>query len=181
MAIVFLREPLLWLMAGHSGLGPYCALEPKGPKGRGDLFMKTRNWQSALAATLVALTFGSLRAADEINPTPADGPPSAPEKVLPKAPVTETAPAVNNTPDAAPGNTFQLPKPSLPPLLDQVVRLNQSGTDESIVRAYIEKAAPPYQITGNEILQLQERGVPKNVILSLIEHSKTVTSATPVA
>lgn len=130
--------------------------------------MKTRIWQNVLVATLLALTLTASRAAeaDDVKPDK-NAPPPAPNVV---------APPTNAPAPIAPAQVLQLPKPSLPPLLDQVVRLKQSGADENVVRAYVEKAAPPYQVTGNEIIQLQELGVSKGVILALIEHSKSVTS-----
>ena len=114
-----------------------------------------------------------LRAADE-GAKPVDHADDAAATTI----VTSNSPAVlppvaTNAAPAAPLVPQQL---SLPPLLDQVVRLSKSGTDESVVRAYVEKAASPYQITGNDIIQLQDLGVSKNVILALIEHSKTATS-----
>lgn len=66
-----------------------------------------------------------------------------------------------------------MPKFSLPPLLDQVVRLSESGADETVIRAYVEKAAPAYRITGHEIVQLRDLGISQGVIMSLIEHSQS--------
>jgi hypothetical protein len=148
------------------------------PKAKGGCFsMKTRIWQNVLAATLLALTPTASRAAeadDSKSDKNSATAPSAPAVV--GAPTNAPAPGVVAATNAEPVTVLQLPKPGLPPLLDQVVRLNQSGADESVVRAYIEKAAPPYQITGNEIIQLQDLGVSKPVILALIEHSKSATS-----
>lgn len=137
--------------------------------------MKTRSWQSVLVAALIALTPTASRAA-EADDAKSDKNPAPPTPNV-VAPTNAPAPIVQTTTNAAPVHVLQLPKPSLPPLLDQVVRLKESGADENVVRAYIEKAAPPYQVTGNEIIQLQELGVSKGVILALIEHSKSVTSA----
>jgi hypothetical protein len=132
--------------------------------------MKTRSWRKWLAATLVIFASTGLRAAEAEEPKPANTPGSAeklPIVITNAAAQSDRATTVvNNSPIVIP------PKLSLPPLLDQVVRLSQSGSDENVVRAYVEKAAPAYRITGNEIIQLQEMGVPKGVILSLIEHSK---------
>src|SRR5262245_27567464 len=101
--------------------------------------MKTRAWQ-ILSATGIALAF-TINAADEPKPaapTTAVAP-TAPATVAlppatPPAPPTP-APAATNT---ATVKVIQFPKPGLPPLLDQVVKLAQSGADESVIRAYVE-------------------------------------------
>ena len=61
-----------------------------------------------------------------------------------------------------------------------MARLSKSGADESVIKAYIEKSAPAYRVTGNDILDLQDQGVPKNVILALVENSKAATPAPDV-
>lgn len=130
--------------------------------------------------TLLAFTASGSFAADT-NESAAAGTATdaAPVLAAPAPPPSPTnAPAVSIVTNALPAEAFQFPKLSLPPLLDQVVRMNQSGTEEAVLRAYIEKAAPAYQITGNEIIQLQDLGVPRSVILALIEHSR-IAAATP--
>jgi hypothetical protein len=89
---------------------------------------------------------------------------------------TAIAPAVAVT-NSETVRVIQMPKLSLPPTLDQVVKLSQSGADESVIRAYVEKAAPPYRITGNEIVQLRDLGISQGVIMSLIEHSQSAEVA----
>lgn len=138
--------------------------------------MKTRIWQRFTATLLLAVALIG-RAADNEESKPA--PPS--EETKPAVIVTDTPPATVPTVPAVPAVTASAPasiippKLSLPPLLDQVSRLSKSGADESVIKAYIEKSAPAYQVTGNEILELQEQGVSKSVILSLVENSKTST------
>jgi len=131
--------------------------------------MKTRCWRGRFAVMLIVCAF-SLRAAEDADPKPA-----APrEDAVATAPVATNSLSVVAQPATDPVPPPVIPlKLGLPPVLDQVVRLSQSGTDEAVVRAYVEKAASPYQVTGNDILQLQELGVSKGVILALIEHSKT--------
>ncbi|HEY0547952.1 MAG TPA: DUF6600 domain-containing protein [Verrucomicrobiae bacterium] len=85
------------------------------------------------------------------------------------------APAAVTT-DTETVRTIQLPKLTLPATLDQVVKLSQSGADEGVIRAYVEKAAPPYRITGNEIVQLRDLGISQGVIMALIEHSPSAAS-----
>jgi len=143
--------------------------------------MKTQIWQlSGAALVALALTATSANAADEPK-TAAPATNAAPKDVVAppaNAPVVATPTATN----AEPVKVLQLPKLGLPPLLDQVVKLSQSGADEAVIRAYIEKAAPPYRITGNEIVQLRDLGISQGVIMSLIDHSQTadVSSVTEV-
>jgi hypothetical protein len=56
--------------------------------------------------------------------------------------------------------------------LAELVRLAQSGADESVVLAYIEKV-PAYKISGDEIIYLQDLGVSDTVIKALVIHSST--------
>ena len=137
--------------------------------------MKTRIWQTT--AALLALALGAPLANAADDSTPNLGTTNAPRTNL-SAPATNAAPSATPaaTPtEPAPVKVIQFPKPGLPPLLDQVVRLSESGTDEGVIRAYIEKAAPPYRITGNEIVQLHDLGISQSVIMSLIEHSQTAS------
>src|SRR6185369_12351351 len=66
------------------------------------------------------------------------------------------------------------------PALAEVIRLAQSGTDESVVIAYVQKA-PPYQVTGDEIIYLRDLGISDTIVKSLIEHQQPTANppATP--
>ncbi len=131
--------------------------------------MNAQFWQRAAGVTVLAFFAARVSAADDEQPTaPATGAP--PPVVSVPATNTSIAPAVVVTnPETV--RVIQMPKLSLPPTLDQVVKLSQSGADESVIRAYVEKAAPPYRITGNEIVQLRDLGISQGVIMALIEHS----------
>jgi hypothetical protein len=137
--------------------------------------MKAQIWQRITTTMVFAFFATRLVAAEEGQPT---------------APGTNIAPAAVSAPVANPPGTttvaeanpepvrlIQMPKLGLPPTLDQVVKLSQSGADESVIRAYVEKAAPPYRITGNEIVQLRDLGISQGVIMSLIEHSSSAELA----
>jgi hypothetical protein len=96
---------------------------------------------------------------------------------VPEPTVTEPMPAVTN---AAPRTVVRAPAMSLSPLLDQVVRMSERGTDETVLKAYID-SSPAYRITGNEIIQMQDLGVSQSIILALVQRSKetTMDPATP--
>jgi hypothetical protein len=59
----------------------------------------------------------------------------------------------------------------LSPALSEVVRLAQSGAEESVIVAYIQKA-PPYEIGSDEIIYLQDLGISDAVLKALVEHSQ---------
>src|SRR6185369_12398952 len=129
--------------------------------------MKLRFVQGVIATAALGFILMAVptRAQDEPKP---DAPkqdepkPDTATQVVVVAPATDAQTVVVNPPvpatNAAPA-PFQFPKLGLPPLLDQVVKLSQSGTDEKVIRSYIEKAAPAYRITGNEIVQLRDLGI----------------------
>src|ERR1041384_4619178 len=129
--------------------------------------MKTRIWQTLVAMTLLALLPASRGDDAKSSNTPAE--PREKNEAQPDspAPVKTPAPTAQPAPDSAPA-PGQAAKLNLPPVLDQVVRLSKSGTDETVIRAYVAKAASPYLITGNDIIQLQEMGVSKSTIMALI-------------
>ena len=146
--------------------------------------MKTRMAPNFIVALLLLAAWFTnsprARAADDakvIGNTPTVPVVAATNSVAPLNPPAPTAPVVATHPaPAAVVTSFQLP---LPPLLDQVVRLGQSGADEKIISAYVEKAASPYQITGNDIIRLRDLGVSPTVILALIEHSQSAETLAP--
>jgi len=112
--------------------------------------------------------------------TPPAAPPAAdvaaPTPAVPAPDDVAVAPAGTN----APIKVVRQPNFNLPPLLDQVARLTERGTDEAVIKAYVQ-SAPAYRITGNDIIQLQDLGVSKDVILALVDHSKGVVVSTPDA
>ena len=138
--------------------------------------MNAQIWRRVSGATVLAffaIRVGAVDDAPAVVPATNAAPPTTISVSVPDAPV---APAVVTT-NAETVRVIQMPKLSLPPVLDQVVKLSQSGADETVIRAYVEKAAPPYRITGNEIVQLRDLGISQGVIMSLIEHSKSADVA----
>jgi hypothetical protein len=65
----------------------------------------------------------------------------------------------------------QPPQIHLSPQLSEVVRLAQSGAEESVILAYIQKA-PPYEISSDNIIYLQDLGISDAVLKALVEHSQ---------
>lgn len=142
--------------------------------------MRTRVWRSWVWAGASALAIG-LNAADE--PKPPAPPRVGRDSVEPSKEAIPAAvdPAPASQEKAAPETPAVPPeasKPGLPPVLDQVARLSASSTDEAVICSYIEKAATPYRITGNDIARLRELGVSQKVLLALINHSQTAGPST---
>ncbi len=138
--------------------------------------MNARTYRRVIAAAV--LTFFVIRmVAAEDAPAIAPATNIASPAVVVSSTNTPAVSAVGAT-NSETIRVIQMPKLSLPPLLDQVVKLSQSGADDSVIRAYVEKAAPPYRITGNEIVQLRDLGISQGVIMSLIEHSQSAEVAT---
>src|SRR4249920_2660702 len=136
--------------------------------------MNTRVWRNWVWAGVSALAM-SLNAADEPKaPAPPDAPPAKVEAAPPgnESPAVAPAAPVEPATKSAPPEAVKTFQPGLPPMLDQVVKLSDTGADEVVIRAYVQKAASPYRVTGNDIVRLRERGVSQQVILALIEHSQ---------
>lgn len=66
----------------------------------------------------------------------------------------------------------------LAPALAEIVRLAQSGADDSVVIAYIQKA-PAYRLNADEIIYLQDLGISDPVLKALTVHSQTAPATSP--
>jgi len=69
---------------------------------------------------------------------------------------------------------------NLSPGLAEVVRLAESGAEESVILAYISKA-PAYQVSSDEIIYLRDLGISEPVLKALIDHSQPGSVAAPSA
>jgi hypothetical protein len=138
--------------------------------------MKTRVWQWFTAAAVLVFAASQAGAAEADDAKP-EAPPADSKPAIIITNPNPPAPASPAAPDAAPVSVIP-PKLSLPPTLDQVVRLSKSGADQSVIKAYIEKNAPNYRVSGNDIIDLQDQGVSKDIILALVEQSQTATPST---
>lgn len=95
--------------------------------------------------------------------------------------VAQAPPAVTNAPsDFDPNAEPKVVQPAqinLSPALDEVVRLAQSGAEESVIVAYVQKA-PAYSVSADEIIYLQDLGISDAVIKVLVEHGQAGVAAT---
>jgi hypothetical protein len=143
--------------------------------------MNVQLWRGMSGVTAAAVFALRVAAADDpptVAPTTSAAPPTAISVATTNTSIAPTTVVPSAVTNAETVRLIQVPKLSLPLILDQVVKLSQSGADETVVRAYVEKAAPPYRITGNEIVQLRDLGISQGVIMSLIEHSQSADVAT---
>ena len=127
------------------------------------LNMKTRSTTFALTAIGLGLF-----AAAEIAPVQAQ---------------SSSAPLVTVTPNAPtmprpPGSAYVL-RPS--GVVLEVEKLAQSGTDPAVLKAFIQSWQTPYSVSADDILRLHDRGVPSDVLTSLIQHGAELGAQVPAA
>ena len=76
---------------------------------------------------------------------------------------------------------------SLPPSIQpgtpvaEVVKLVQSGVDLGTIQSFIANTTAPFSLNTENILDLTDLGVPKEIINAMIEHDKALSVPTPVA
>jgi hypothetical protein len=118
--------------------------------------MKTMlSWKTGLMLLLGGVALWTLRAQNAPERTPLEN---------------TNAPAVLIDTNVEP-KVVQAAKVELPPTLAEIVRLAQSGAEESVVVTYVQKA-PPYTVTSDQIIYLQDLGVGDSVLKAVVEHSQ---------
>ena len=69
--------------------------------------------------------------------------------------------------------------------LAQVVRLAQSGVDESVILAYINNSGTPFNLTPGQIIYLKDLGLPNDAVTAMIQRDQqlgaTATATPPPA
>jgi hypothetical protein len=97
--------------------------------------------------------------------------------------MAQAPPAVTDAPpDFDPNAEAKVVQPAeinLSPALSEVVRLAQSGAEESVIVAYVQKA-PAYSVSADEIIYLQDLGISDAVIKVVVEHGQAGVAATPI-
>ena len=68
----------------------------------------------------------------------------------------------------------------LPPALNEIVELAESGIGDSVLLAYVENSKAEYQLSSDEIVYLSDLGVSAPVIAAMIHHGKTAGESGPV-
>jgi len=64
--------------------------------------------------------------------------------------------------------------PNIPPdsALAQIVKLTQSGVDESVITSYVNNSGSPFNLTPDEIIYLKDLGLPSDVITAMIQRDQ---------
>src|SRR5882724_4191145 len=58
--------------------------------------------------------------------------------------------------------------------IDEVVALNQSGVDQSVVMSFINTSPGPFQPNADEIIRLRDAGVSAQVITAMMQRGATL-------
>lgn len=136
--------------------------------------MKTRNIYNLVpVAALVAATFCA-GCEDETRKPAA--------KASNEPPTVAAALLPTNGVEAATETLFKAPPPPPPlsPVVSNVVQLAQAGVGEEVLQAYVESSTNSVSLGVDEILYLNDVGVPVPVIAALLRHHEPQTSE-PVA
>jgi hypothetical protein len=77
--------------------------------------------------------------------------------------------------------TAQAQTPSLPPGVQDVLKLSQAGLGEDVILSQIRSAGATYNLSADQIIYLSKSGVSQNVIRSLIGSNAAAAPAAPAA
>jgi hypothetical protein len=119
-------------------------------------------WNWTLGIALVALPLAGLAQDTTDSDAPA---PEAAEQNLENA-GGKVVSAANPTAAAANAN--------LTDAAAEIVRLAQSGVDESVMLAYISNSANVFSLNSDQIIYLNDVGVSSSVVTAMMEHDRTV-------
>ena len=89
--------------------------------------------------------------------------------------VATPAPDLPAVPEPAPSADKSLPpniRPSTP--LAEVVKLAQSGVDESVMLAFVKNSAGTFNLGSDEIIYLNDLGVPDGVVTAMIQRDQAL-------
>jgi hypothetical protein len=86
-------------------------------------------------------------------------------------PKSTPLPAATTKPSPAPVPTQNLQTAKLSPAVADVVRLVESGVNEEVVKSYVKNSATSYPLSADDILVLNQRGVPSEVIVAMLTRS----------
>ncbi|HEY0455042.1 MAG TPA: DUF6600 domain-containing protein [Verrucomicrobiae bacterium] len=107
-------------------------------------------------------------------PEPAPAPPGGEPVVAAVASEAANAPAAAPSTNLPPPKVVQTVTPpenlKLSPAVQDILKLTQAGLGEDIMLAYVTNAPKPGKITSDEILYLNDLGVPSSVISALVQH-----------
>lgn len=82
----------------------------------------------------------------------------------------ESAPAQVVSAPKAPANTLSVPA-------SEVVKLAQAGVDESVMMAYVTNSTYVFNLSSDDIIYLNDIGVPGSVVTAMIQRDQSVRTA----
>ena len=143
------------------------------------------NWSLRLAVVMLPLTGGCVR--ESVNSTPAivtnqnpaaftEAAASPDEQAPPQAAARdlENAPArLVSTPATA------APVTKLSSSAAEVARLAQSGVDENVMLAFVNNSTSAFELGSDQIIYLNDIGVPGNVATAMIQRDQVLKAASP--
>ena len=106
------------------------------------------------------------------EPAPADPSPPA---LAASADITATVTSSASAPQPAPAAEPKLPANINPSTsAGQVIKLAQAGVDETVMLTYITNSASLFTLGSDEIIYLNDLGVPSNVVTAMLNHDQSV-------
>jgi hypothetical protein len=84
----------------------------------------------------------------------------------------------------APGKIVSLAEPpmqtaNLTPSAAEVAKLAQSGLEENVMLAFVTNSASAFNLGSDQIIYLNDIGVPGNVVTAMIQHDQTLNTSSP--
>ena len=136
-------------------------------------------WSLCLALATLPLAGGCAR--EPVVSAPATTTAATPDPGLAVAPVPEVA---EQELANAPARVVSTPQPaaqgvSLDPSSGELVRLAQSGVDEKVMLAYVNSSATGFNLGSDQIIYLNDIGVPGSVVTAMIQRDQALKSAIP--
>src|SRR5207245_4277956 len=143
-----------------------------------------RNWSLGLALLVLPLANGCVQQASSspesaaalINPDPNSESP-AQAGAEEEADWADTTADISDAPAKALSRENPLPPNIMPtgPLAD-FIKLAESGVDETVMRAYVANSTSTFSLDSDEIIYLNDLGVPATVITAMIAHDENLKS-----
>ena len=142
-------------------------------------------WSLGLALAALPLVGGCVQ--ESANPAPAivsatNQNSAADTAAVADAPTPEDA---EQNLENAPGKIVSVAQPpmqaaNLAPSAAEVARLAQSGLEENVMLAFVTNSASAFSLGSDQIIYLNDIGVPGNVVTAMIQHDQALRPSSPV-
>ncbi len=97
--------------------------------------------------------------------------------------VQESDTRVAVPPPPAPGSVVQTAPqpPPLSPIAVEVVKLAEAGSSNEVMLAYIQNSRTPFNLGADQIVYIQDLGVPSEIVTAMLNRDNELRSAPPAA